>query len=124
MLAYDDSDGWYDHVAGPVINGSHTPSDVYPGCATTPALGGHEGRCGTGPRLPLLVVSPYARTNFVDHTRTDETSVVKFIEQNWSLPALGNGSSETTAGDMTGMFDFQHPQSTTLLLEPDGSEKH
>ncbi|ATL67938.1 phospholipase C [Nocardia terpenica] len=124
VLAYDDSDGWYDHVAGPVINGSRTPSDAYPACATTPALGGHEGRCGTGPRLPLLVVSPYARTNFVDHTLTDETSVVKFIEQNWSLPALGNGSSETTAGDMTGMFDFQHPQPTTLLLEPDGSEKH
>jgi phospholipase C len=123
VIAYDDSDGWYDHVAGPVINGSTSAADTFNGCATKPALGGHQGRCGTGPRLPLLIVSPYAKPNFVDHTLTDQTSVVKFIEQNWGVPALGNGSSETTAGDLTGMLDLQHPQTTGLLLNPDGSEK-
>jgi phospholipase C len=124
FIAYDDSDGWYDHVAGPMINGSKSDADVYAACATKPALGDHQGRCGTGPRLPLLAISPYAKTNFVDHTQTDETSIVKFIESNWSLPALGNGSSETTAGDLTGMFDFSSPKGPQLILNPDGTEKH
>ncbi|WP_051192732.1 phospholipase C [Nocardia jiangxiensis] len=124
FIAYDDSDGWYDHVAGPVINGSTSASDVYGPCASKPALGGHQGRCGTGPRLPLLAISPYAKTNHVDHTLTDETSIVKFIESNWSLPTLGNGSSEATAGDLSGMFDFASPKATQLILNADGTEKH
>ncbi|MFI5782498.1 phospholipase C [Nocardia sp. NPDC051570] len=124
VLAYDDSDGWYDHVAGPIINGSKTSSDAYAACGTTPAMGGHQGRCGVGPRLPLLVVSPYAKSNYVDHTLTEESSVVKFIEQNWSLPALGNGASDTESGDLTGMFDFQRAQAATVLLSPDGTLQH
>ena len=42
-----------------------------------------QGRCGYGPRLPLLVVSPWARRNFVDHTITDQTSIIRFVEDNW-----------------------------------------
>jgi phospholipase C len=124
VIAYDDSDGWYDHVAGPTVNGSKSAADVYGPCATKPALGDHQGRCGVGPRLPLLAISPYAKTNFVDHTLTDETSIVKFIEHNWSLPVLGNGSSEATAGDLSGMFDFSSPKAPALILNPDGTEKH
>ena len=42
-----------------------------------------QGRCGYGPRLPLLVISPYAKANFVDHTMTDQSSILRFIEDNW-----------------------------------------
>ena len=42
-----------------------------------------QGRCGYGPRLPLLVISPYARQNYVDHSLTDQSSILRFIEDNW-----------------------------------------
>ena len=44
-----------------------------------------EGSCGYGPRIPLLVISPYAKQNFVDHGLSDQSSIVRFIEDNWSL---------------------------------------
>jgi len=84
VIAYDDSDGFYDHVYSGVHNLSDTtraatppgPREALTGpglcAATTPAvpLGGQNGRCGYGPRLPLLVLSPFARHNYVDHTQT------------------------------------------------------
>ena len=55
--------------------------------STTPLNGNFGqpvwGRCGYGTRMPLLVVSPFAKRNFVDHTLTDQTSVLRFIEDNW-----------------------------------------
>ena len=42
-----------------------------------------QGRCGYGPRQPLLVISPWARHNFVDHTVTDRSSIIRFVEDNW-----------------------------------------
>jgi phospholipase C len=92
VINYDDSDGWYDHVMGPIVNQSKTSSDALSGpgaCGTGEnALDGisaaHvQGRCGYGPRVPLLVVSPYAKRNFVDHTVTDQTSILRLIEDNW-----------------------------------------
>ncbi|MDC8784678.1 alkaline phosphatase family protein [Roseateles koreensis] len=49
---------------------------------------------GDGPRIPLIVVSPYAKRNFVDHTYNDHSSVLKFIERNWSLPPLSARSRD------------------------------
>ncbi len=136
ILAYDDSDGWYDHQMGPIVNQSTTEADALTGpgeCgdgATAlpgPNTAHAQGRCGYGPRLPLLVVSPFARRNFVDHTLTDQTSILRFIEDNWLGGArVGNGSFDAIAGVLTGMFDFQHPdagkyildESTGLLVEP------
>src|SRR4029077_8839404 len=63
-------------------------------------------RCGFGPRLPLLVISPYAKRNFVDGTLTDQTSVLKFIEDNWTLGRIGGNSLDTQAGTLMNMFDF------------------
>ena len=91
-------------------------------CGTTPsaALGGFADRCGYGPRLPLRVISPYARTNFVDHTVTDQSSVLRFIEDNWATGRIGNGSFDAVAGPLTGMFDFSshHGDSHELRLDP------
>jgi phospholipase C len=121
VILYDDSDGWYDHQIGPMINQSETSADALtsPGhCGTgalalpgvNPATTHAQGRCGYGVRQPFMVISPWARTNFVDHTVTDQTSVIRFIEDNWlGGTRIGQGSFDTIANSITQMFDFdQH----------------
>jgi phospholipase C len=120
VIAYDDSDGWYDHQAAPHVNASQTSDDalnaagqcdarsMLPGIASgnTPV----QGRCGFGPRLPLMVISPWARQNHVDHTLTDQTSITRFIEDNWlEGKRLGGGSFDAVSGTLYNMFDFQVP---------------
>ena len=58
----------------------------------------YQTRCGYGPRQPLLVISPFAKRNFVDHTVTDQSSVLRFIEDNWETGRIGNFSFDTKAG--------------------------
>jgi phospholipase C len=119
VLAYDDSDGWYDHVASKVINGSQDASQDQAVCTGKPAaLGGYQDRCGYGPRLPLLVISPYSRVNHVDHTLTDQTSVLKFIEDNWFAGRIGDSSFDARANSLAGMFDFWWPRASKLSLDP------
>ncbi|RSD13844.1 phospholipase C [Amycolatopsis eburnea] len=119
VLAYDDSDGWYDHQRSPIVNGSHDASQDQAVCTGKPAvLGGYADRCGYGPRLPLLVVSPFSKVNHVDHTLTDQTSVLKFVEDNWFTGRIGDSSFDTRAGSLTGMFDFWHPQAKKVTLDP------
>jgi phospholipase C len=155
IIAYDDSDGWYDHQAPPILNPSslaaigsptgvtdtadqlngpgvcnmttgqqgHTaPTTALPGATTTsPVL----GRCGYGTRMPFLVLSPFARKNFVDHTLTDQSSVLRFIEDNWLAGArIQPGASfDTIAGPINGMFNFPaiatSDQPRTLYLDPE-----
>jgi phospholipase C len=64
------------------------------------------------------MVSPWARRNYVDHTLTDMSSVLRFIEDNWQLGRLGNQSTDTTAGSLQNMFDFDehHARSPQLIL--------
>lgn len=119
VISYDDSDGWYDHVMPPVVNQSQTKYDVMTGTGETgsnPPLGGWQGRAGYGPRLPLLVISPYAKENAVDHTLTDQSSILRFIEDNWKLGRLGNGSFDELAGPLLNLFDFEHPRPERRLL--------
>jgi phospholipase C len=125
IIAYDDSDGWYDHQMPPVVNPSSSSADALNGpgvCnkglqqgSATPSTpldgsfgGPVQGRCGYGTRLPLLVVSPFAKSNHVDHTLTDQTSIVRFIEDNWlsGERIQPGGSFDTIAGPLDNMFDF------------------
>lgn len=110
IIAWDDSDGWYDHVIGPIVNQSATIADSLSGpsaCGSAEkSLAGIQGRCGYGPRLPLLVVSPFARENFVDHTVTDQSSILRFIEDNFGLGRVQNGSFDSLAGSLENMLDF------------------
>jgi phospholipase C len=119
VLAYDDSDGWYDH-ANAVISGSNDPeqdSDICTGADAGP--GGYADRCGYGPRLPLEVISPFSKVNFVDHTRTDQTSILKFIEDNWSTGRIGDSSYDDRAGELSNMFDFKGKgKARPLTLDP------
>jgi len=135
FIAYDDSDGWYDHQQAPIINGSFAASvDTLTGpnaCGTqgtTPQLPGPNstglpvnGRCGPGVRTPLLVISPWANSNYVDHTLTIQTSITKFIEDNWNLGRIGGGSFDSIAGSLNSLFNFSPatpPNATPLILNP------
>jgi phospholipase C len=127
IIAYDDSDGWYDHVMSPIVNQSQTQYDVFTGSGTTGTnapLGGFQARAGYGPRLPLLVISPFAKKNFVDHTITDQSSILRFIEDNWKLGRIGNGSFDALAGSLLNMFDFDHRDGVDgrLFLDPNTGE--
>jgi phospholipase C len=122
VIAYDDSDGWYDHQMSPIVSQSSDPAnDALFGaglCGTAPA-GSYQDRCGYGPRLPLLVVSPFARRNYVDHSITDQSSILRFIEDNWGTGRLGNQSFDASAGSLDGMFAFGHQQRAGhLILDP------
>jgi phospholipase C len=133
VISYDDSDGWYDHVFSGIHNTSNTsavasppgPQDFLTGtglCGDTtaqPPLAGQNGRCGYGPRLPLLVISPWAKHNFVAHTISDQSSILKFIEDNWKLPSI-SGSFDAIAGSLNNMFNFSPSggKNKKLFLDP------
>jgi len=129
IITYDDSDGFYDHVYSGVHNPSNTsnvanppgPQDFLTGtglCGTGTPLAGQNGRCGHGPRLPFLLISPWARQRDVDHTLTDFSSIDKFIEDNWGLPRIP-GSFDSIAGSLNSMFSFHGDGNTRkLFLDP------
>jgi phospholipase C len=131
VVAYDDSDGWYDHVTSKVLNGSTDSTLGSNGkaldsamCQSGPAAaGGYKDRCGPGTRQPLLVISPYSKVNTVDHTPTEQTSITQFIENNWHTGRIGDASFDQRAGSLTNMFDFRHPNNKQVLLNSDGSVK-
>ena len=129
FITYDDSDGWYDHAYN-IVNGSATAHDGFsspnacgdassalPG--VNPSTLHAEGRCGYGPRLPLLIISPWARPNYVSHAVTDQTSVLRFIEDNFlDGQRLGQGSYDQVAGSFGDMFDFSgnEPKNDAIVL--------
>jgi len=81
IVTYDDFGGWFDHVAPPVID-----------------------RWGPGSRVPALIISPFARRNFIDHTVYDHTSILKFIE--WRFGLMPLTSRDAGANNMLAAFDF------------------
>src|SRR5712691_7848002 len=89
-------------------------------CGGTSAASTFQGRCGYGPRQPLLVISPWARRNYVDHGLTDQSSTLQFIEDNWGLGRLGDQSTDAIAGSLMRMFDFNedHARTPRLVLNP------
>jgi phospholipase C len=122
IIAYDDSDGWYDHTMDPVVNQSGIPQDLddalssratssplYGLCGTTPTTGpmaNVSGLCGYGQRQPLIVISPWAKKNYVDHSVTDQASILRFIEDNWELGRVGGTSNDFKSGTLNNLFDF------------------
>jgi phospholipase C len=136
VIMYDDSDGWYDHQMGPIVNTSTGTADALTGpgaCGTaTTSLPGLNpsnthalGRCGYGPRQPLLAISPWSKENFVDHTITDQTSIIRFIEDNWlSGQRIGQGSFDGIASSISQLFDFEkrREEDSRLFLDPGTGE--
>ena len=133
IITYDDSGGWYDHQFGPAIYGSNAAADALSGPGACDAAGSavpvsdtgaaEQARCGLGPRLPFLLISPYAKPDYVSHTVIDQSSVVRFIEDNWDLPRLGNGAADAApgVGSISGLFDFdQRPLRPVFLDQATG----
>jgi phospholipase C len=76
-----------------------------------------QGRCGYGPRLPLLVISPYSKVNFVDHSVTDQTSIIRYIEDRWlGGRRIGKGSTDAIAGTLCNMLDFSKSKPAPPLM--------
>ncbi len=130
IITYDDSDGWYDHAYVTPTTSSYGALDALERRRTPAApalsrmaLNGKpvHGRCGPGTRIPFLVISPWAKQNYVSHTLLNQASVVQFIEDNWlSGERLGGGSFDATAGSIMDMFNFStgHATAPELLLDP------
>jgi len=98
LISWDDWGGWYDHVAPPILN-----SYEY------------------GFRVPLIVVSPYAKPAYVSHVNYDFGSFLKFIEETFNLPSLGYADS--FANDLSDCFDFsQTPLQFQTINAPLGPD--
>ncbi|MDQ1547028.1 MAG: phospholipase [Actinomycetota bacterium] len=133
VIAYDDSDGWYDQKSSPVLNGSNDQHVVnslvgdQPMCVSAAAdpkvgvSGGYADRCGPGPRLPLLVISPFAKANYIDDTPTEQASIPAFIENNWTTGRLGDASFDARAGTLQNMFDFTKSRGEKVILRANGT---
>ncbi len=143
FIAWDDSDGWYDHAAPPLVNPSAAPgfdavSPANGGNCGTPRAGAIQARCGFGPRLVLNMVSPWAKVNYVDHTLTDQSSILRFIEDTWGLdyidgPAVRDPNNrlrkpgfplapqkqsfDVVTGSFDNMFDDE-PHLERFILDP------
>ncbi len=91
FITWDDFGGFYDHVYPPQVN-----------------------RYGLGPRVPLLIVSPYAKRGYVSHTVYEHSSILKFVEARYGLQPLT--SRDRAASDMLDSFDFDHAQPPLVLL--------
>jgi phospholipase C len=127
ILAYDDSDGWYDHQAGPIIRQSQDASDALNGpgkCGSGATPPAQNARCGVGPRQPLLVISPWAKQNFVDNTFTEQASILRFVEDNWGLGRIGNQSADSASGSLDNAFDFNpnDRRAPAIILDPNTGE--
>ena len=93
VLTWDDFGGFYDHVTPPHV-------DIY----------------GLGPRVPTIVISPFAKPGAIDHDVMEFSSVLRFIEQVFELPALTE--RDRAADDMLSAFDFSQAPRPPLMLEP------
>jgi len=91
FVTWDDFGGFYDHVPPPKID-----------------------NFGLGPRVPLLIISPYAKKGYVSHTQYEFSSFLKFVERRYNLPALT--PRDTAANDMLDSFDFQQEPLPALVL--------
>jgi len=108
ILTYDEGGGLYDHVSpmSAVSPDGIPPSDLQPGDICTSGGGANCDFTVTGFRIPLIVVSPFTKKNFVSHTSADYTAILKLIETRFNLPSLTK--RDAAQMDMTEFFDFQN----------------
>jgi len=95
FLTWDDWGGLYDHVVPPQIDSQ-----------------------GLGPRVPLIVISPYAKSGYISSKLGEYSSFVKFVESNWNLPNLGQRDANTSISDLMDYFDFNQTPLSPLIINP------
>ena len=93
FLTWDESGGFYDHVPPPMVD-----------------------QFGFGPRVPMIIISPYAMPGYISHTTYEFSSVLKFIEDNFNLPPLTQRDAQ--ANDMMDSFNFSQSPLPPLYLQP------
>jgi phospholipase C len=81
IVIWDTSGGWWDHVPPPQVDAQ-----------------------GHGARVPMLVISPFSKTNHISHARMDTVSILKFIQTQFGLPPLN--SRNQMSNDLSDMFNF------------------
>ncbi len=101
FITYDEHGGYYDHVPPPAA----IPPDSIPPALTSDDAPGAFDRYGF--RVPMIVVSPWARARYVSRLVEDHTSITAFIERKWNLPAMT--FRDANASPMTNYFDFRRP---------------
>jgi len=118
ILTYDENGGSYDHVSPqPAVSPDGIkPVDLQAGDICTTSIGPTCDFTYTGYRVPLLVISPFARKNYVSHTVADTTAILKLIETRFNLPALTK--RDAAQMDMTEFFNFSNPPWTTPPTPP------
>jgi phospholipase C len=130
FITYDENDGFFDHVVPPCVPPSDaqgqstvsTAHELFPGNVYYPA-----GPYGLGPRVPMIVVSPWSKGGWVCSEVFDHTSIIRFIEQRFDLPEPNiTAWRRAVCGDLTSAFDFSKPNgaqvplpSTQAYLPPD-----
>jgi phospholipase C len=111
IWCYDEHGGYYDHVPPPR---AVKPDDIAPDVHVPPDQPGAFDRYGF--RVPAVIVSPYARRNYVSHVVHDHTSILKLIETKWNLPALTY--RDANADNLLDGLDLHHkprfPEPPTL----------
>jgi phospholipase C len=109
ILTFDEFGGLYDHVSpqSAVSPDGIAPVDLQTGDICTSSTGPTCDFVNTGYRVPLIVISPYAKKNYVSHTVADTTAILKFIETRFGLSALTN--RDANQPDMSEFFDFNNP---------------
>lgn len=125
FITYDENDGFFDHMVPPCVppneqQGQSTVSmvnEIFPGNAFYPS-----GPYGLGPRVPMIVVSPWSKGGWVCSEVFDHTSIIRFIEQRYANSHPGLRASSITpwrravCGDLTSALDFSKPDGTHIPL--------
>lgn len=109
FFEYDEGGGFFDHVSPPE---ACRPDGIDP-ILQPGAIKGKYDRYGF--RVPFLAISPFAKRHYVSHVTHDHTSILKFIETKYNLPALT--ARDANADDLSDIFDFSHPHYQVELPE-------
>jgi phospholipase C len=104
-----------------IVNQSNTPlATLTNGSCGTAAAGAPEARCGHGPRIPVLAISPCAKVDSAySQPVASQASILRFIADNGRL---GGGSFDAMTGSLDGMFNFSHPAAAPPFLDPSTGE--
>jgi phospholipase C len=124
IFFFDESGGLYDHVPPqPTVSPDGIkPVDLPAGYICTTITGPTCDFTYTGYRIPLTVISPYAKKNYVSHTVMDSTAILKFIETRFNLPALNK--RDAAQPDMTEFFNFNNPPWMSPPVPPQQNVKN